>query len=44
MGRSASEEQIREIVERIKSRAIERKGPISREEFATIYDDVAEGR
>jgi len=44
MDRSATEEQIREMVERIKSRAIERKGPISREEFASIYDDVTGGR
>jgi methanogen homocitrate synthase len=43
MERSASEEQIREMVEHIKTRAIERKGPISREEFASIYEAVVGG-
>ncbi len=40
-GREASEEVIREIVNRIKAKAIENRRMITNDEFDAIYNDVS---
>jgi methanogen homocitrate synthase len=42
-GREASEEEIREIVKRIKAKSIQNRRMVTKEEFDVIYNEVAAG-